>query len=194
MAYDYSLTGDMDLWLSVKEHANGSAFGEIHRRFALELYHLAYRKTGEASIAEDLVQELFISMWVQRENINIEKSLKVYLFSSLKNKIISHWRKAMLHDEVSLFSIPAEDLSIHSRNTIEENVFFMDTQKQYEFVLQTLPEKSREVFELSRSGLSNKEIAGLLNIVEKTVEFHMSKCLKVLRTKLIYGLLFLLAL
>ncbi|MVM38845.1 hypothetical protein GO730_17005 [Spirosoma sp. HMF3257] len=60
-----------------------------------------------------------------------------------------------------------------------------EVQEVYNRELENLPEKSRQVFELSRSGLANKEIAELFGLAEKTIEFHISKCLRVLRVKLL---------
>ncbi|MGM9508105.1 RNA polymerase sigma-70 factor [Larkinella sp. GY13] len=174
------------LWQLVKTKADSAAFAELHARFSGKLYALAYRKTGDSDAAEDLVQDLFVTLWVQREALSIDKTVQVYLFSALKNRIISYLRKQILHKSVSLDEVYSEVQVSHSANVVQEWIQVREVQEVYLRELKNLPEKSREVFELSRSGLANKEIAEQLGLAEKTIEFHISKCLRVLRVKLLY--------
>ncbi|GAB3253786.1 RNA polymerase sigma-70 factor [Larkinella harenae] len=176
------------LWQLVKTEADTLAFAELHVRFAEKLYALAYRKTGDRVVAEDLVQDLFVTLWIRRETIFVEKAVHVYLFSALKNRIISHLRKQLLYKSVPLDDVFSEVTVSHAANVVQDWVQAREAQEVYSRELKKLPEKSREVFELSRSGLANKEIAEQLGLAEKTVEFHISKCLRILRVKLLYSL------
>jgi RNA polymerase sigma-70 factor (family 1) len=186
MNNSYSHWEDLDLWNEVKVHSNKEAFTQLHHRFSTPLFRLAYRKTADAAVSEDLVQDLFVTLWIQRDRITIKKDVNIYLFGALKNRIITQLRKAIGSNESSISEIDPDLLAGYSTNTVEESILVNEVQKQYEYQLQQIPEKSRIVFELSRSGLTNKEIAELLGIVEKTVEFHISKCLKILKNNLIY--------
>ncbi len=186
MNNSYSQWEDLDLWNEVKDHSNKEAFTQLHNRFAAPLFRLAYRKTADVAVAEDLVQDLFVTLWMHRDRIIIKKDVNIYLFGALKNRIISQLRKMMGNTAHSLSEINPDLLISYSNNTVEESIFVNEIQEQYEFQLKHIPEKSRVVFELSRSGLTHKEIAELLGIVEKTVEFHISKCLKILKNNLIY--------
>ncbi|RRB02152.1 sigma-70 family RNA polymerase sigma factor [Larkinella rosea] len=174
------------LWQLVKLEADATAFAELHARFSAKLYALAYRKTGDSDVSEDLVQDLFVTLWVQKETLTIDKTINVYLFSALKNRILSHFRKQLLRNLVPLDDVYPEVLVSHSANVVQDWIQLREVQDVYLRELNNLPEKSREVFELSRSGLANKEIAEQLGLAEKTIEFHISKCLRVLRVKLLY--------
>lgn len=176
------------LWQLVKLGADPTAFAELHARFSEKLYALAYRKTGDSDVSEDLVQDLFVTLWVQKETLSVDKSIQIYLFSALKNRIISHFRKQLLRQAVSLDEVYPEALVSHSANVVQDWIQAREAQEVYRRELDNLPEKSRQVFELSRSGLTNREIAEQLGLAEKTVEFHISKCLRVLRVKLLYSL------
>ncbi len=189
MDLGYSFYDDEDLWTLIQERADEEAFACLHERYAGDLYRLAYRKTGHVEASEDIVQELFIALWVQRKAIRIEQRLRNYLYTSLKNRVISYLRDSMISKTTSLSAMPLDNFSSLSGNTVEELLTYQDTRDRYEQILSSIPEKSRLVFELSRNGLSNKEIAASLNVVEKTVEFHISKCLKLLREKLVHILL-----
>ncbi len=191
MAFRYGLHNDEHLWQLIQDHADQEAFACLHERYAEELYRLAYRKTGHADVSEDIVQELFIALWIQRSEISIIRSVKNYLYTSVRNRVISFLRDVMSSKTTSLSVLSLENSGHFSGNGVEEKMIYEDTRDRYEQILNTIPERSRTVFELSRNGLSNKEIAASLNVVEKTVEFHITKCLKLLREKLIHILLIL---
>ena len=179
-------TDDKALWQRISAKEDALAFAELHRRYAAKLYALAYRKLGERTAAEDIVQDLFVYFWTHRQAIVIEKEVPVYLFTSLRNRIISSLRKKIAPKAVSLDDLPAQSLLAHAANPVQEWIQHQELQALYERELSALPEKSRQAFELSRSGLTNRETAELLQITEKTVEFHISKVLRILREKVKY--------
>ncbi len=191
MAFRYGLYDDEHLWRLIRDDADEEAFACLHERHAEDLYRLAYRKTGHAEVSEDIVQELFIALWIQRADISITRSVKNYLYASVRNRVISFLREVISSKTTSLHVLSLENSGDFSGNDVEEMMIYEDTRDRYEQILNTIPERSRTVFELSRTGLSNKEIAASLNVVEKTVEFHITKCLKLLREKLIHILLIL---
>ncbi|MDR6808498.1 RNA polymerase sigma-70 factor (ECF subfamily) [Dyadobacter sp. BE34] len=186
MSKDYRDNDDLELWQLAKVSDDSLAFAELHRRYSPRLYALAVRKTGNSEVSEDLVQDLFVHLWLQRTGITIEKAFNLYLFSALKNRIISYLRKQLIQHTISLNDIDLETLSSQSANLVQEWLSLKEVQEIYSRELANLPEKSKQVFEMSRSGVPNKEIAQLLDLSEKTVEFHISKCLRVLRTKFGY--------
>ncbi|CAG5016222.1 hypothetical protein DYBT9275_05501 [Dyadobacter sp. CECT 9275] len=187
MDFTYHDKDDLQLWQLISTQSDAGAFAEVHRRFSTSLFALAYRKTGDETVAEDLVQDLFVALWTGRDTIHPEKALNSYLFSALKNRIISYYRKQLHRDSVSLSVLQPETLVSYSANAVEEYINFRQANESYQVQLQNLPEKTREVFELSRSGLTNKEIGGLLGLAEKTIEFHISKSLKLLRMGMGYS-------
>ena len=186
MSKDYRENDDLELWQLAKVSDDSLAFAELHRRYSARLYALAVRKTGNSEVSEDLVQDLFVHLWLQRTGITIEKAFNLYLFSALKNRIISYLRKQIVQHTISLNDIDLETLSSQSANLVQEWLSLKEVQEIYSRELANLPEKSKQVFEMSRSGVPNKEIAQLLDLSEKTVEFHISKCLRVLRTRFGY--------
>ncbi len=186
MSKAYRDRDDLELWQLAKVSDDSLAFAELHRRYSSRLYALAVRKTGNSEVSEDLVQDLFVHLWLQREGITIEKAFNLYLFSALKNRIISYLRKQIVQHTVSLNDIDLETLSSQSANLVQEWLSLKEVQEIYARELANLPEKSKHVFEMSRNGVPNKEIAQMLDLSEKTVEFHISKCLRVLRTKFGY--------
>ncbi|WP_353718384.1 RNA polymerase sigma-70 factor [Dyadobacter sp. 676] len=186
MSTAYRERNDLELWQLAKVSDDSLAFAELHRRYSARLYALALRKTGNGGASEDLVQDLFVHLWLQRADINIEKAFNIYLFSALKNRIISYLRKQIVHHTISLSDVDLETLSSQSANLVQEWLSLKEVQEIYSRELGNLPEKSKHVFEMSRSGVPNREIAEMLGLSEKTVEFHISKCLRVLRARFGY--------
>ena len=116
----YRDSEDLELWQLAKVSDDALAFAELHRRFAPKLYALALRKTGSSEVSEDLVQDLFVHLWLQRASIRIEKAFNLYLFTGLKNRIISHYRKQLIQHTISLNELDVETLTSQSANLVQE--------------------------------------------------------------------------
>ncbi|MCF0052544.1 RNA polymerase sigma-70 factor [Dyadobacter sp. LJ53] len=155
------------------------AFRELYRRHARLLVHIAIRKTGLKSIAEDLVQETFLKFWLGRNKFDIQKNIQAYLNGMLKNNIINYF-----HQEQKKRTTAFLDEEEVLDNDTSEYLEFNNLHEFYEQSLLKLPQKCREVFILSRKGYSLKEIAASMEISEKTVEAHISKALKILRVEM----------
>ncbi|MEI6139887.1 MAG: RNA polymerase sigma-70 factor [Mariniphaga sp.] len=130
--------------------------------------------------AKDLVQEVFIKFWNDREKTEIRFSIRSYLFVSVKNKCFDLHRKRTADLKVleitKDFDIPEESFDTYVLSELES---------LFNKSLEKLPERCREVFELSRfHGLKNREIAAKLNLSEKTIENQVTKALHILKEEL----------
>jgi RNA polymerase sigma-70 factor (ECF subfamily) len=130
--------------------------------------------------AEDVVQKMFCKLWEQRTQLNIKTSVKSYLYRAVHNSCLNKIKQAKArfeHNQRYAYSMPEAAGS----NSVE----YSELQLQIGKVLEELPPKCREVFEMSRmQHLSYAEIAGKLNISTNTVENHIAKALKLLRNSL----------
>lgn len=154
------------------------AFELVYERYAAKLYYSAYRLFHDRDVCEDLVQELFIDLWVKRNQLSI-LSLESYLKVAIRNRVIYYIRtkKATLDlDAVQ---------HLTDKYAADSSLFQQDITRLLETNMATLPEKCRQIFTLSRKEhLSNKEIACQLNISIKTVENQMTIALRYLRSGL----------
>jgi RNA polymerase sigma-70 factor (ECF subfamily) len=158
---------------------DGYAFEEIYNRFWTKLYLKALKKTSSKETAEELVQDIFLTLWLGRKQLILTASLDVYLFSSLRYKIISFYRSRLVRTRFAQNQAAA---ALPAENATESQVLLTEMQLCLDAGLNQLPEKSREVFNLSRIGnLSNKEIGERLLISDKAVEYHITKAIKMLR-------------
>lgn len=160
--------------------SDARAFDFIYQKYFQKLYGAAYKRLQNRELTEEVVQELFISLWERRSELTISGTLDSYLFSSIKYLTIAQFKKNNLFEQYSSTLIPEEN----DLNFTEEMVAFDELNEAYQKALTTLPERCREVFVLKRTGLSQREISEKLDISEKTVENQMTKALKILRDAL----------
>lgn len=153
------------------------AFAEIYERYWKKLSSLAIFKTNSSETAAEIVQEIFIKLWENRHSSNINH-LESYLFTALKYQIISHLR--MVINNRNITDIYAEP-QVNSQETLTA-----DTLKiAIETAIAGLPSKTQQVFRMSRfEEKSHKEISSELDISEKSVEYHITQTLKMLREHL----------
>jgi RNA polymerase sigma-19 factor, ECF subfamily len=151
-----------------------SAFRNLYYKYFPMLIRFAWYRLHSSDSAKELVQELFFRIWINRNRLNPEKSIKAYLYKSLNNLIINH-SKLSFSKTVSL-----EDLRTRDSFSNEENN--RDIKIDLERELEKLPEKLKTVYILSRiEGYKYTEIAEICNISVKAVEKRISKAFNILR-------------
>lgn len=158
------------------------AYTEIYDRYKLPLYSFLWKRIDDKERVNDILHDVFLTIWEKRESISYDTSLSGYLFSSVRNRlldIIAHEKVKQryidsFYDFIQINEISADHL-LRSKELSE----------RIAREIAGLPPKTREVFELSRvSNLSRKEIADQLGVSEQTVKSHMFNALKTLRLKL----------
>ena len=181
---------DKLLWEAVFQ-GDTDAFTQIYRKYWYNLFRTAYFKTGRKDKAEEIVQDIFTRLWKERRTLHIT-SLGSYLFSAVRYEIIDHYRSKVVHHSLDE---TLQDLADMEDSETENTIFHNDLVDTINKGLFELPEKSREVFRLSRlQQWSNEKIAQHLDLSEKAVEYHLTKALKHLRTYLADSFAFLLIL
>jgi RNA polymerase sigma-70 factor (family 1) len=157
------------------------AFEEIYLRYWKKLYSAAYKRVQSREIAEEIVQDIFTALWMNRANQTIE-NLSAYLSSAVKYKVINYMEKEMSrrnYTEIQLAS------AVSAANSTEEAVFLNELNRALELEIQKLPPKRQQIFKMSRQDhLSIKQVASTLGISEKTAENQLGKALKVLKVNL----------
>ena len=156
------------------------AFDFLYQKYFSKLYGVVYKRLQNRELTEEVVQELFVSLWERRAVLAISTTIESYLFSSVKYLVIAQYKKNNLFEKYFNSLNPEAD----NHNFTEQSVAFDELNEAYQNALILLPERCREVFLLKRSGLSQREISEKMDISEKTVENQMTKALKVLREAL----------
>ena len=146
-------------------------------RYASKL--LRRRSGGEE---EDIVQEVFIKLWEARELLREDDSPEGFLFIVTRNLVFNQYRKEVNEDYYKMTVLSA----LESSYDIEEEIAARDLSRYIDRLIEELPEKRRQIFNLSRKAhKSHKEIALLLGISEKTVENQIREALRFLRKNML---------
>ena len=178
MGTSYANLTDEELISLLVQH-DAIAFKEIYDRYWDKLYNAAYKRIKNAEQCEEIIQDIFTKLWQKRENLVINTGLSNYLFVSVRYLVIDYYRKITVRASF----ITHGQLNADFDNSTEEFVHLNDLKKQIDLLIDGLPEKCKAVYRLSRIDFkTNKEIAEMLGISEKTVEGHLTKALQHLRS------------
>lgn len=158
---------------------DGDAFSVVYNTYWNPLLAIAYRITHDKDQAEDIVQEVFVSLWHRRKEINIV-SLPNYLatavkFATFKSLQRKRRQNEILQQETNPLQLQLDDEAVEAKFLKE----YLDG------IVEKMPERCRLVFRMSRDEQkTNKEISSELEITEKAVEAHITKALKILKSSL----------
>jgi RNA polymerase sigma-70 factor (ECF subfamily) len=156
---------------------NKSALELLFRSHYNELCNFAYKYVQSKDEAEEIVQETFFRLWNKKTKIKIKKSLKSYLYTSVRNLCTEHGRHLTVKTKYANETIETE--KVPTPQSILEATQLENLIKE---TFEKLPDRCRKIFRMSRNeGLKYAEIAEKLSISVKTVEADMGQALKALR-------------
>lgn len=160
---------------------NKDGFEQLFNRYWESLFAAAMHRLQSEERAKDVLQELFTDLWEKRESLNIH-NVGGYLFTALKHRIINHIKAETAREKYEQMTIRYyETNGLATEHQFSQRYL----EEEMDRKVQELPDRCREVFELSRKKqLSHKEIGERLDISPKTVENHIGRALKVLRPHL----------
>lgn len=153
-----------------------SAVDKLFNYYYPRLYHFSKSILKIETEIDDILQEVFVKIWLNRHKISNAETFNSYIFTIAKNEVLnlirSNVRNQTFREELFRQSV-AEEYQL--QNQLE----FNEIKNGIDKIVASLPEKRQQVFNLSRNeGLSNKEIAQQLNISEKTIEDHITHAIK----------------
>ena len=178
----YTTLDDRQL-LDLLQQGDEFALAEIYERYWSKLYLQAYNVVRDRQIAEDIVQEVIVQLWIRRSVAEIG-SLKAYLYTCIKYQTFKALPAARAQTNVMQDHLAIVD-------DTDNLLMAKDFQRQLDVAVSKLPTKCRDVFNLSRKDhLSTKEVAIRLGISPKTVENQLTIALRRIRFALDNALIF----
>ncbi|SFW27531.1 RNA polymerase sigma factor [Cellulophaga fucicola] len=168
-------------FINALKSGDASAYNKLVNNYHQKLCVYAYNLAHDRSEAEDIVQNVFMRVWRKRDKLKADFSLQSFLYKSVYNEFIDHYRK-----QKSVFPLEKKYLDAFHTLVEETDVSSFDILiKKVKQEIQNLPPKCKKVFLLSKQeGLTNIEIAEYLEISIKTVEAQITKAFYILRTKI----------
>ena len=160
---------------------NPSIFQVIFNEYYPVLTVFARKFLADHDMAKEVVQDMFVQFYEKRESLNIQTSLKSYLYQSVRNGCLNMIKQDKTHQKHHEEILKSGQEDIEWTDQMEQAEL---EQKVYN-IIADLPPRCRQVFLLSRQeDLSNREISEKLNISIRTVETQISKALKILRIEI----------
>jgi RNA polymerase sigma-70 factor (ECF subfamily) len=176
---------DINLLNGLKK-GKGESYKIVFAKYYEWLCNYVYKLSNNYQLSEDLVQDVFVKLWENRESIVIKSSLKNYLFKTCHNQFLQHLRKEKV--KLNFLESLRWDILYDVYNT--DNDVKETKVNALHLLIDKLPPKCKEVFVKGKlEGKKYKEIAKDMNISIKTVEAQMSKALQYLKKQTISILL-----
>lgn len=170
----------------------GPAFEQLFDHYWSHLYQVAWTLTKSRETARDMVQEIFIKLWLVREELPQKDNFANYLFILARNHLLDELRRKARETS---FTGPLQAWFRESPLQADQTLLFRESQALIRTAVDNLPEQQRQVYLLTREqGWSQEEIAQHLQVSKTTVKTHMARALSAIRTFLVgntHGLLLL---
>ena len=168
--------GDLAIWEKMRA-GNVESLRILHDRYFVQLCSWANQFISDKLLSEELVSDCFVKLWLQREHILIQKSVKGYLFFMLRNLIVDYSRKTHIRFIRGMDSLP----DFPDEEMIDSQDFYAELYQ----AIQKLPEQRRKILELAAfNSLTYKEIAEQLHISVNTVKTQMGRAYQFLKEEL----------
>jgi RNA polymerase sigma-70 factor (ECF subfamily) len=174
-------------WLERVRVGDERAFEEVFRAYVDPLFNFALSYVESSDIADEIVQDLFCTLWAQRFTLDMPRGMRPYLFAAVRNRALNVLRdrrvQLAMHERLAR---RAGDLhaGLAARDS-DATTITNDLAAAVSRVVRDMPPRCREVFTLLRyQHMTYAEVAHLLAISPKTVEIHMSRALNILREEL----------
>ena len=171
---------EQDVLLDLLARKDNRAYQYLYQCYYVALKALANYYVKDNDVAEDLVQDVFISLLESRNKFETANGVKYFLYSSLKNKCISHFRKQKIRDKYYKDIISSQTEEEHFWDKVLEE----DVYTRLMAAVETLPPQCKMVMMLTLEGLKGAEIAERLHISLDTVKEHKSSGKKKLAAQL----------
>ncbi|MDQ2177185.1 RNA polymerase sigma-70 factor [Marinifilum sp. D714] len=159
---------------------NRDKFREVFDQYFASLVGFANTFVSDINLSEDLVQEVFVSLWEKQDEYQNEITLKVYLYRAVRNKCLNNIKHEQVKNKYIAESLPK----------LETEEFFLDqvlseevSRLLYKFIGE-LPKQRQQIIRYSLLGLKNQEIADIMGLTINTVKSHKLNAYRELREKL----------
>lgn len=153
-------------------------FNDLFNKHYQELCRVLLPIVKDKDAIEDIVQDVFVKLWIRRDEIEINTNFKAYLYKAVVLRSFDYLRKQKtVHSAQNELKIVQQQ----SYNSVEDNIHEKELTNAIDRGMAEMSENMKTIFQLSRfGGFKNREIAEQLNISIKTVESNMGKALKIM--------------
>ena len=168
--------------ISALQNGDLKAFDKLFADYGKRLYYFAFGYLKSKEDAEELVQEVFLKIWKNRDNLNPDLSFKAYLFKIAYHFILEFFEKSNRQRD---YQHQLLEESIEFTDETSERLDYQLQLEKVERLIEKLPSRQKEILlKRKKEGIPVKEIADQLGISPKTVENHLTEAIKNLKNGL----------
>lgn len=170
------------LLLRQLKRGNMDSYEIIFHRYYTAYFHFAKGMLKDEKAAEDIIQNVFMKIWINRETLEETKSIKNYIYVLTKREILNHFRakyytQVTLTEEIQKYDIPEENKALA--------LDYEELKESVQQVINHMPPRRRHIYYMSRlKSVPNKDIAQQLGISIRTVEKHLELATRMFRKQL----------
>lgn len=159
-----------------------SVFRLLFDQYKAPFHSAAWKMTRDASIAEEIVQEVFVTIWEKRQQVAAAQNPTGYVFTILHNSIYQHFRKLALERRLKK---TVGEQSVEAANFVDEFLQAKENKAILEGIIRQLPPQQQLIYKLSKQeGLSREAIAAQLQLSPNTVRNHLAQAMQFVRDQL----------
>ena len=160
---------------------NTESFRQLYSRYYKALMLYAMKMTEDEETAEDLVQNVFLHLWENRDLFDSEDAVRNFLYLSVRHRAIDHARHVKVEDKYREYALGKDEASEAAWEDSE--AFKSEIYRRLMDAINELPPRQREIFLHYMEGKKNAEIAQAMHITEETIRVQRKRALKTLRKK-----------
>ncbi len=169
---------DESLMQEIKD-GNVLAFDILYKKYSKRIFNFTYSILKSTEDSENIVQDVFLNLWGNRNKVEKNSSIKCYIFTIAYNSAISIIRKKIRESQFIEYLRSLQDLE---QNAVNIELEYNELKDTFNDIINHLPARQKEVYLFHNvEGLKYQEIAERLNISVNTIENHMSRALKTIR-------------
>jgi len=175
---DYLLLTEKEL-VELLKNGDKRAFEQLYHNYKGRIYGNLYKMVKSAEIAEEILQELFVKIWIGRENLDTEKSFRSYLFKVSENLVYDFFRKAALNKQMESYLV---SVAVPATSSVEQHINYKEGNYILAKAIDCLPPRRKQIYILCKiEGKSYGEVSRLLGVSISTINEHIVKATRVVR-------------
>ncbi|MDR1415161.1 MAG: RNA polymerase sigma-70 factor [Odoribacteraceae bacterium] len=151
-------------------NGNHRAYQKLYTQFVKPLIRYITMLSHSEILAEELTQDIFTTVWIDRQKIDPQKNIRGYLFTVARHTMADYYRK----QKVRTNYLKQQDFSENTTHSTDASLIAKDMEQHITDVVNHMPKQRRKIFELSFRGWSSNEIATHLSLSQKAVEKQIS--------------------
>lgn len=157
-----------------------NAFTHLYNSYRNKIYSIAFELTESAAVAEEIVQDVFLKIWVKRNSLEEVTHFRAYLFTITRNYVFTALKRIARKESIEVNAM--QDAPLYYHDT-ENRVLNNEYTRILQAAIDRLPEQQRQVYNLiKKEGYKREEAAAVLRLSPETVKTHLAQAMRSIRT------------